>query len=80
VLRIERARSLKSEFNFLRAGVPEHVAMGISGNNTQAVFERYHIVSAPDLKGAAQKLEAQLAGEFGDNFAFEAGSGLSRKN
>jgi len=43
--------------NLIAAGVPENVAISISGHKTRAAFDRYHIVGTAEVSNAMKQVE-----------------------
>lgn len=47
--------------NLVRRGVPQRVAMKLTGHKTDAVFARYDIINERDLEDAAERLDSACA-------------------
>jgi integrase len=51
--------------NMVNKGVPERVAMTVTGHKTRNIFDRYHIVSPGDLQEVARRLTGTFPGTIG---------------
>jgi integrase len=60
--------------NLVRAGVPERVAMAVTGHKTRAIFDRYNIVNEADLRDADAKVGAYVRDRAADENGHNSGT------
>ncbi|MBI3770344.1 MAG: site-specific integrase [Deltaproteobacteria bacterium] len=60
--------------NLVRAGVPERVAMAVTGHKTRAIFDRYNIVNEADLREADSKVGAYVRERATDETGHNSGT------
>jgi hypothetical protein len=70
------SRNQSSDASLLDLGVPESVAMKISGHKTRQVFERYDIIDESDIREAGRKLNEKQKSNALLEIAFGHGSGM----
>jgi integrase len=59
--------------NMIRAGVPQSVAMAITGHRTISMFLRYNITSDHDMRDALRKTQAHVAAQFEEQKVVDIG-------
>jgi integrase len=59
--------------NMTRAGVPEKIAMSISGHKTRAIFDRYNITNEEDIRQGQTRTQEYLERRRTPSFSAEHG-------
>jgi integrase len=59
--------------NMIRAGVPQSVAMSITGHRTISMFLRYNITSDHDMREALRRTQAHVAAQFEEQKVVDIG-------